>query len=195
MGIGLILSIFLMIIIVLIIISYSRRINKIQEESKRQAQEMFSQWTQQHSNELRTQIEQSVEMKYKAMLEQWTIQKESEIRKDAVTKSINTLLGKISEEFAPIFIAQKYSISPKDFRHLGSPVDFVAFKGLSDESEPEIIFFEIKTGKSSALTERERKIRDAIVAKRVKYEVINLNSLVEDAKRKISEEIDKVTKE
>ncbi|AHC52010.1 Holliday junction resolvase [Sulfolobus acidocaldarius SUSAZ] len=86
-------------------------------------------------------------------------------------------------------------MNPKDFRHLGSPVDFIAFKVLSDESEPEIIFFEIKTGKTSALTDREKKIRDAIEARRVKYEVINLNNLVEHAKRKISEEIDKSTKE
>ncbi|MBP1358277.1 MAG: hypothetical protein JZD40_07340, partial [Sulfolobus sp.] len=39
----------------------------------------------------------------------------------------------IGEEFAPVFIAEKYNINPKDFRHLGSPVDFIAFKGLSDE--------------------------------------------------------------
>ncbi|AHC52580.1 hypothetical protein SUSAZ_08745 [Sulfolobus acidocaldarius SUSAZ] len=45
---------------------------------------MFSQWIQQHSDELRTQMEQSVEMKYKAMLEQWKSQKEEEIRSDAI---------------------------------------------------------------------------------------------------------------
>jgi predicted Holliday junction resolvase-like endonuclease len=70
-------------------------------------------------------------------------------------------------------------------------VDFIAFKGLSDHSEPEVIFFEVKTGKGS-LTDREKKIRDAIASKRVRYEVVNLNQMMEEAKKRVSEEINKM---
>lgn len=102
-------------------------------------------------------------IKYELMLQEWKRSHEKEIREDAINKSVNTLLGKISEEFAPLFLVEQYDISPRDFRHLGSPVDFIGFKGLSDEDkEPEIIFFDIKSGKTSSLTDRERKVREAV---------------------------------
>ncbi|MCY0858843.1 MAG: endonuclease [Sulfolobaceae archaeon] len=189
MGFGLALSFILLIVIIIIIVYYSRKINKIQQQAQQQAQSMFSQWVQQHSNEIRSQIEQSVETKYKAELDKWKLQVEEQIRRDAITKSVNTLLGKIGEEFAPLLIAQRYNINPKDFRHLGSPVDFIAFKGLSDDSEAEIIFFEIKTGKGTSLTDREKKVRDAIISKKVRYEVVNLNQIMEETKKKMNEEI------
>jgi predicted Holliday junction resolvase-like endonuclease len=43
-------------------------------------------------------------------------------------------MGRIGGEFAPLLLADKYQVSPKDFRHLGSPVDYIAFKGLSDDN-------------------------------------------------------------
>ncbi len=192
MDFGLALSFVLLIVIIIIIVYYSRKINKIQQQAQQQAQSMFSQWVQQHLNEIRSQIEQSVETKYKAELDKWKLQVEEQIRRDAITKSINTLLGKIGEEFAPLLIAQRYNINPKDFRHLGSPVDFIAFKGLSDDSEAEIIFFEIKTGKGTSLTDREKKVREAIISKKVRYEVVNLNQIMEETKKKINEEINRM---
>ncbi len=195
MGFGIYLSFLLLLVIIAIVVHYSRKINKIQQQAQEQAQQlaqsMFSQWVQQHANETRKQIEQSTEAKYKAELEQWKLQVEEEIRRDAITKSINTLLGKIGEEFAPLLIAEKYGVNPKDFRHLGTPVDFIAFKGLSDDSEPEVIFIEVKTGKGS-LTDREKKIRDAIASKRVRYEVVNLNQMMEEVKKRVNEEINKM---
>ncbi len=152
---------------------------------------MFSQWVQQHEGEIRKQIEQSTETKYKAELDQWKLQVEEEIRRDAITKSINSILGKIGEEFAPFLIAEKYGVNPKDFRHLGTPVDFIAFKGLSDDIEPEVIFFEVKTGKDS-LTDREKKLVDAINSKRVRYEVVNLNQIMREVKKGAKEEINKM---
>ncbi len=191
MGFGIYLSFLLLLVIVVMVVYYSRKINKIQQKAQEQTQLMYSQWVQQHSEEIRKQIEQSTETKYKAELDQWKLQVEEEIRRDAIKKSINTLLGKIGEEFAPLFIAEKYGVNPKDFRHLGSPVDFIAFKGLSDDSEPEIIFIEVKTGKGS-LTDREKKLKDAITSKRVRYEVVNLNQIMEEVKKRANEEINKM---
>lgn len=74
-------------------------------------------------------------------------------------------------------------------------MNFIAFKGLSDENvEPEVIFFEIKSGKSSSLTEREKKVRDAILNKRIRYEVIDLNAWLREAKEKLNKEIEKEEK-
>ncbi|MBP1358278.1 MAG: hypothetical protein JZD40_07345 [Sulfolobus sp.] len=92
----------------MVILHYSRKINKLQVEVNQKSQQiansLFTQWTQNYSTQLRQQIEASLRNEYNAMLQQWKLQMEDQIRKDAITKSINTLLGKIGEEFAPVFI-------------------------------------------------------------------------------------------
>ena len=195
---------FLFLVLVVVVVYYQRkisglnkRINELQTNAPLQAQQIaqqqFSQWVQQYSQQLKQQIEDAVKKEYEAKLEQWKMQEEKDIRKDAISRSVNNLLGKIAEHFAPLLIADKYGINPKDFRHLGSPVDFIAFKGLSDENvDPEVIFFEIKAGKSATLNERERKVRNALLNKKVRYEVVNLSDLIEEAKKKIDDEINKL---
>jgi len=193
-------SIFFLLALFSVVFYYSRKLTSLREEMQRQAQEeakaLFSQWTQQYSNSLKGELEQSIRKDYEVELEKWRQKSEKEIRKDAITRSMNTLLGRIGEEFAPFLVAEKLGVNPKDFRHLGTPVDFVAFKGLSDNSTPEeteIIFIEVKSGRSSSLTERERKVRDAILSKRVRYEVINLSQEVEEVRSKMEGELSKLT--
>ncbi len=201
MGLTLLLavSIFFLLALFSVVFYYSRKLTSLREEMRRQAQEeakaLFSQWTQQYSNSLKEELEQSIRKNYEVELENWRQKSEKEIRKDAITRSMNTLLGRIGEEFTPFLVAEKLGVNPKDFRHLGTPVDFVAFKGLSDNSTPEeteVIFIEVKSGRSSSLTERERKVRDAILSKRVRYEVLNLSQEVEEARSKM-EELSKLT--
>jgi len=80
----------------------------------------------------------------------------------------------------PLIIFANYSIEPKDLRHIGSPVDYIAFKGYSnDKKVEEIIFFEIKTGKTARLTDIEKSVRAAIANGRVKYIVINVKEELE----------------
>jgi len=194
-------SALLIIILILVIVYYSRKVSQlnkkiteVQLDSHKIAQQMFNNWINQYSQQLQKQLEQSIEQKYKALLETWKQQYEQMIRKDAIARSVNTLLGRIGEEFAPIFLADKYQANPKDFRHLGSPVDYIAFKGLSDDNaDPEVIFIEVKSGKSTSLTERERKVRDAIRNGKVRYEVVSLNDLIGEVQEKINEEINKLS--
>jgi predicted Holliday junction resolvase-like endonuclease len=116
------------------------------------------------------------EAKYKAKFEEWISQEEARIRKDSKIKSFNALIGKIGEIFAP-------------FRFLGSPVDYIAFKGLDGNEIPEIIFFEIKTGRGQQ--KRERKVEEAVKSCRVKYVYVDLGELikeVKDAGKKMIEE-------
>jgi len=44
----------------------------------------------------------------------------------------------------------------------------MVFDGMSEDSVREIVFLEVKTG-SSSLTTRERRIRDAVLEKRVAW--------------------------
>jgi Predicted secreted endonuclease distantly related to archaeal Holliday junction resolvase len=191
----------LLVVLIIVIAYYSRKVSQlnkkiteVQLNSQQQAQQMFNNWVNQYSQQLQKQLEQSIRQQYEAQLEMWKQQNEQTIRKDAIARSVNTLLGRIGEEFAPLLLADKYQVNPKDFRHLGSPVDYIAFKGLSDDNvDPEVIFIEVKSGKSSSLTERERKVRDAIRSGKVRYEVVSLNDLIGEVQKKINEEINKLS--
>ncbi len=197
-------SFILLIVLIVVITYYSRKVSQLnkkiteaqlnsQQQAQQIAQQMYQTWVNQHSQQLRQQLEQSIKQQYEAQLEMWKQQNEQMIRKDAITRSVNTLLGRIGEEFAPLLLADKYQVNPKDFRHLGSPVDYIAFKGLSDDNvDPEVIFIEVKSGKSTSLTERERKVRGAIRNGKVRYEVVSLNDLIGEVQKKINEEINKL---
>lgn len=89
---------------------------------------------------------------------------EGEIRADAVRRSSAVVSGKVTEHLAPYMAAFPYD--PKDARFLGTPVDLIVFDGMSEDSLREIVFLEIKSG-SATLSTRERRIRDAVLARRV----------------------------
>ena len=184
-------SALLLIILIVVITYYSRKVSQLAQQI---AQQMYQTWINQHSQQLQKQLEQAIKQQYEVQLEMWKQQYEQMIRKDAIARSVNALLGRIGEEFAPLLLADKYQVNPKDFRHLGSPVDYIAFKGLSDDNvDPEIIFIEVKSGKSTSLTERERKVRDAIRNGKIRYEVVSLNDLIGEVQKKINEEINKLS--
>jgi predicted Holliday junction resolvase-like endonuclease len=103
------------------------------------------------------------------LFKEWKQEQEKQIRQDAVQRSQQVTTGKIAEQLVPYL--PNFNYNPKDARFIGSPIDFVIFDGLNDEAVEQIrnvIFIEIKTG-ASALTKRERLVRDAIKAGRVKW--------------------------
>jgi predicted Holliday junction resolvase-like endonuclease len=103
-------------------------------------------------------------------LEAWKAEFEQEIRKDAIARSGQVTLGKVTEHFAPYFADFVSKYNPRDARFLGTPIDLIVFDGLDDGNLRQIVFVEVKTGKS-ALSQREKQVRDALAEKRVSYEV------------------------
>ena len=87
-------------------------------------------------------------------------------RKDTGNRQRSIIKGQISEVLAPWSIESVNSV--KELNFLGSPIDFVGFKGLDGEDEIEIKFIEVKSGKSR-LNKNQRRIRDAVVAKRIEW--------------------------
>ena len=95
---------------------------------------------------------------------------ESEIpghRKDAILKSRSVLSGLFSEQLAPFLPG--FNFKPTECRFLGKPVDFIVFKGLDDKKVNEVIFVEVKSGKSK-LSNVEKSLKEAIENKKVKWE-------------------------
>jgi len=88
------------------------------------------------------------------------------LREDAVRRSQSVTIGKVYEQLVPHF--PDFEFNPKDARFIGSPVDFVVFDGLSEGHIRSVVFVEVKTGRSD-LSERERRVRDAVKARRVEW--------------------------
>ena len=87
-------------------------------------------------------------------------------RKDTSERQRTVIKGQISEVLAPWSIESVNSV--KELSFLGSPIDFVGFKGLDGEGEIDIKFIEVKSSKSR-LNKNQRRIRDAVAAKRVEW--------------------------
>jgi predicted Holliday junction resolvase-like endonuclease len=111
---------------------------------------------------------------YENRFEKWKLENKEKIGKDAIKRSLATILGKVGEELAPLLMFEKLGIEPKDFRHIGTPIDYVAFKGLSNGKVEEIVFIEVKTANSPSLSDREKEVRKAVDEKRVRFVMINL---------------------
>ena len=91
---------------------------------------------------------------------------EGEIRADAVKRSSAVVTGKVTEHLAPYMADFPYD--PRDARFLGTPVDLVVFDGMSEDALREIVFLEIKS-RDGALSARERRIREAVLERRVTW--------------------------
>jgi len=105
----------------------------------------------------------------------YTSQEIPKIKKDVLARSRNTIRGIATEHLAPL-IQKEYNA--KDFRHLGDPVDYIVFDGLSDILDRKtneiitIVLLDIKTG-NSRLNKVQRRIRDAVKEGKVKFEIYN----------------------
>ncbi len=96
----------------------------------------------------------------------WKARYTTVIRDDAVQRSLAVTAGKVHEQLIPYLPAFPYN--PKDVRFLGSPIDLVVFDGLAEGRVRRIVFLEVKTG-GSALTSRERSVRDVVQACEVEW--------------------------
>ena len=64
-------------------------------------------------------------------------------------------------------LLKEFKYNRKQARFLASPIDFIIFE------EDEVIFMEVKTGKSQ-LNKNQRRIRDQIKNNQVRWEVLRI---------------------
>ena len=201
-----ILALILGIVLVLLLLQYYKiqkelielKVNfdrKVSENANQLATRLYEEWIRTRLSEEKSTLESNIRKEYKVKFQEWVIKKEKEIREDAIKRSISVLLGKIGEHIAPLLIAREYDINPKDLRFLGTPVDYIAFKGLSDGNPQEIIFIEVKSSRSGALSKRERDVKRLVEARKVSWRTFNLRDVVERAKVLSEEEVVKVARE
>ncbi len=99
------------------------------------------------------------------------MQNRSSDRKQSVQQSKATTLGYVSEKIAPLLPNFPYSY--KDLVFLGKWVDYICFDGLSTGELKQVVFIEIKTGKSQ-LNKNESMIKSVIEKGRVKWETVRI---------------------
>ena len=105
-------------------------------------------------------------------LERWKTEFEEGLRLDVLEKSRAVLKGRIGEQLAPLLPMFRHE--PADARFLGSPVDYIVFDGYKDGEPRGIVFVDVKTGKTAALTPIERKLKLVVEEGKVSWETIHV---------------------
>jgi len=101
-------------------------------------------------------------------------------RKDAIMKSRAVLSGHFSEQLAPFL--PNFNYSPTECKFLGKPIDFLVFKGLDGKEIEEVVFVEVKTGKSK-LSKTEKGLKEAIENGKVRWEEYRVDGEVTGGKK------------
>ncbi|MEM1985465.1 MAG: Holliday junction resolvase-like protein [Nitrososphaeria archaeon] len=135
------------------------------------AKKMFDEWREKEIENIKNIAKEEA----LTDLKKWKLEEEEKIREDAIEKSASTILGKVGEQLAPLILFPKYGISFKDLRFLGSPIDYIAFKGLEEGNPEKIVFIEIKSGRSDNLTQREAGIKSLVDSKKVEWLTLHLS--------------------
>lgn len=69
-----------------------------------------------------------------------------------------TIRGNVTQHLVPYF--PDFPWNPRDTRFIGTPIDLIIFSGLSEGNELDsIIFVEVKSGKTGALSESQKKVK------------------------------------
>ena len=105
------------------------------------------------------------------LFEKWKEKEVPKIRKSAAQSSQAVTLGKSMEHIIPYF--PEFQYNPKDVRFLGSPIDFVVFDGLSEGDLKEVVFIEVKTGKTAKLPTREKQVKECILERNVDWQLLH----------------------
>ncbi|HYX72864.1 MAG TPA: Holliday junction resolvase-like protein [Nitrososphaera sp.] len=154
-------------------LSLQKTMSELQGQIQQRAQEQYQAWRERECESIRLQQMDIAQREAVTSLQQWKYESEVSIRHDAIQRSQSVIIGKVSEHLLPYM--PKFAFNPKDVRFIGSPIDLIIFNGMDEGDVHDIVFVEVKTGASAALTKRERQIRDVINAGRVKWTEMRIN--------------------
>ena len=115
------------------------------------ARQMFEEWK-------RSTLEQEAIRRADLLNREWVLDREKTSRAEAVKQSGATIRGNITQHLVPYF--PDFPWNPRDTRFIGTPIDLIIFSGLSEEKDLDgIIFVEVKSGKTGALSETQKKVK------------------------------------
>ncbi len=153
-----------------------------QREALVSAHRQFQLWCEHELSKVRREQQEMATREADRQLAEWKAEQEKSIRQDAIQRSQAVTTGKVTEHLVPHL--PDFQFNPRDARFIGSPVDFVIFDGLNDDAANrvnEVVFLEVKTGVST-LSRRERLVREAIRAGRVRWVEWRSNKVMPESK-------------
>ncbi|MDR2177376.1 MAG: hypothetical protein LBP20_04970 [Treponema sp.] len=103
---------------------------------------------------------------------EWTGGRLEKTVKARLKQSRAVLGGLVSEQIAPLLAGFPYD--PGDCRFVGRPVDFIVFKGMNQKDITEVIFLEVKSGAAKNLNDQEKRLRETVLAGRVRWAEFDL---------------------
>lgn len=107
-------------------------------------------------------------------------------RKQAIMQSRAVLGGQFSEQLAPFL--PNFKFLPTECRFVGKPIDLIVFKGMDDKDINEVVFVEVKSG-NAKLSENEKKLKEIIEQKKVRWEEYRIPKELHDNKKDIEDKI------
>ena len=115
------------------------------------ARQIFEEWKS-------SALEREIASRADVLNREWVLEREKASRADAVKQSGATIRGNVTQHLVPYF--PDFPWNPRDTRFIGTPIDLIIFSGLSEERELDgIIFVEVKSGKTGALSESQKKVK------------------------------------
>ena len=139
------------------------------------ALQQFNAWKKTELESVKRQATEAASGEAELNLHYWKLASEKSIRADAHHRSKAVTTGKVLEHMAPHL--PEFPYNPKDARFIGSPVDYVVFDGLDDGVIRQVVFVEVKTG-DSALTARQKRIKEVIESNKVKWYDLRISDCV-----------------
>lgn len=112
-----------------------------------------------------------IELRANLKFERWKAEHSNAISRDAIRGSQAAVTGRVIERIAPYM--PDFGYNPRDVRFIGDPIDFVVFEGLSEGQVRNVVFVEVKSGYSD-LNKNERKVKAAIVERRVSWSLFHV---------------------
>jgi predicted Holliday junction resolvase-like endonuclease len=168
----LILALVAIVILIVCLVSAVQKYAAVEREMSRLVEQRFQEWRNRELAQAQGQATELARREAANQLDTWKMSYETSIRQDAICRSQAVIVGKVSEHLVP-FMGSVFPYNPKDARFIGSPIDILVFDGLDAGQLRDILFLEVKTS-SSALTPKQRQIREAISAGRVKWREVRI---------------------
>ena len=153
-------------IVILTVLYFNARM-----QSERAARAQYETWRKQESDRIVLEQRALARKEAEVQLARWQDAHEAEFRQDAIARSRAVIVGNVTQHITPW--VGDFPYNPKDARFIGSPIDMVVFDGCDEDKIRGVVFLEIKTN-GSALTARQRQIRDAIRAGKVEWRELRI---------------------
>jgi predicted Holliday junction resolvase-like endonuclease len=142
------------------------RIKSLERQVEDRASSRYDEWRQRDMERICAEQREVARREAQAQMHEWQVTHEANIRADAINRSQAVITGRVSENVAPYMPLFPYN--PKDVRFVGNPIDLIVFDGASEGCLRDVIFLEVKTGRSS-LAPVQRQIRDAVNGGKVRW--------------------------